>query len=106
MKKFIHEAIKDGYLSGNPYTKMQLKISKGEARIDKFLTIEEIHRLETAVMPTASLKEARDLFLFACYTGISYVDLMTFDKSNIRTKDGTTLYSNTRHKTNMVSSKN
>lgn len=101
MKNFIADALVDGYLSDNVYITKKIKIDKGAPRIDKFLTIEELEKIKTADMPTRSLNEARDLFVFACETGLSYADLMEFDASKVREEGGLRLYSGKRHKTNI-----
>ena len=101
LKAFIAEAVVDGYLKENVYVVKRIKVDKGEARIDKFLTIEELQMVETAKMPTKSLEDARDLFVFACKTGLSYIDLMKFDSSLIKENDGVLVYSGRRQKTNI-----
>lgn len=99
MKTFISDAVVDGFLQENVYVKKRIRISKGNARTEQYLTLGEIRKIETAEMPTKSLAEARDLFIFACKTGLSYVDLMEFDKTKIVDIDGTKLYKGRRHKT-------
>lgn len=101
LKAFIADAVVDGYLQENVYVARRIKVDKGEARIDKFLTMGELERIEKADMPTAGLSEARDLFLFACQTGLSYVDLMSFNARLITEEKGVRLYSGSRHKTNV-----
>lgn len=99
LKAFIADAIIDGYLKENPYTAARIKIDKGATRIDKFLTPEEVEKIKNATMPTKSLSEARDLFIFAAATGLSFSDLMTFNPKLIRSVDGLRMYSNERVKT-------
>jgi site-specific recombinase XerD len=99
LKAFINDAIVDGYVKDNPYSTKRIKIDKGTARIEQYLTLEEIKKIENTEMPTRSLTEARDLFVFACKTGLSYADLMEFDKNKIIEIEGTKLYKNKRHKT-------
>jgi len=101
LKAFIADAVVDGYLKENVYVAKRIKVDKGEARTDKYLTIDELGRVESADMPTKSLSEARDLFVFACKTGLSYIDLMRFDSSLIKETDGVLIYSGRRQKTNI-----
>jgi site-specific recombinase XerD len=89
----------DGYVKENPYSAKRFKIDKGNARTEQYLTLEEIQKIETTEMPTKSLSEARDLFVFACKTGLSYIDLMDFDAKKIFEIEGTRLYKSKRHKT-------
>lgn len=99
LKAFINDAVVDGYLRDNPYSTKRIRIDKGGARTEQYLNVDEIRMIEEARMPTAGLCEARDLFVFACKTGLSYVDLMEFDYSKVVDIDGTLLYKGKRHKT-------
>lgn len=99
LKNFIADAVIDGYLKENVYVTKGIRIDKGKTRIDQYLTIEEIERIEKAVMPTKSLSESRDLFLMQIYTGLAYIDLMTFDFTKSNIEEGETIYTGVRHKT-------
>lgn len=99
LKNFIADAVIDGYLSENVYITKAIKIDKGKSRIDNFLTSEEIEKIETATMPTRSLDEARDLLLLQIYTGLAYIDLMTYDFRKYKKVDGEMLCIGRRHKT-------
>jgi len=39
--------------------------------------------LETTLLPKNKLNRARDLFIFSCYTGLSYIDLINLTLANI-----------------------
>ena len=99
LKAFIADAKVDGYLKENIYVEKRIKVDKGETRVDEYLTINEVNRLEKAVMPTKSLAEAKDLFLIQVMTGLSYVDLMTFDFLPYKNKPEYTLVKGNRKKT-------
>jgi site-specific recombinase XerD len=99
LKAFISDAVVDGHLKENVYVRKRIKVDKGQARTDKYLTVSELESIERADMPTKSLSDARDLFVFACKTGLSYIDLMEFDPSQIRKQDDVLIYSGRRHKT-------
>lgn len=99
LKNFIADAVIDGYLAENVYITKAIKIDKGKSRIDNFLTSEEIEKIETATMPTRSLDEARDLLLLQIYTGLAYIDLMTYDFRKYKKVDGKMLCIGRRHKT-------
>ena len=99
MKNFIADAVIDGYLTENVYISRRIKVSKGAARIDKYLTPEELKRIEAAEMPTRGLSETRDLFVFACHTGLSFADLMAFDAKKVVADGEISIYKGVRHKT-------
>ena len=102
MKNFIADAVIDGYLTENVYVSKGIKVSKGDARIDKYLTPDELKRIEVANMPTRALAETRDLFVFACHTGLSFVDLMEFDAKRLLSEGEISIYKGCRHKTGIT----
>ena len=77
MKAYINEAIRFGIISENPY--MGLKINRGKSDKRKYLTYEEMRRMERCRITDPSVNRVRDLFLFQCYTGLAYSDLYKFD---------------------------
>ena len=99
MKVFIADAVVDGLLKDNPYQSRRIRIERGETRIDKFLTTEDLERIKTATMPTGAIAEARDMFVFQCLTGLSYSDLMEFDFSKVQLDGNYRVYSARRKKT-------
>ena len=96
---FISDAVVDGYVKENPYVSKRMGEKKGNTRIDQYLTTDEVAAIENAEMPTRSLDEARDLFLLQCYTGLAYIDLMTFDFTKYKNVDEDELCTGKRHKT-------
>lgn len=48
-----------------------------------FLTENELSNIETYPLPIERLERVRDLFIFSCYTGIAYVDIMKLNTNNI-----------------------
>lgn len=99
MKAFIADAVVDGFLKENVYVSKRIKVNKGDPRIDKFLTSDELERIKSAEMPTSSLSVARDVFVFQCLTGLSYVDLMDFDADKVTPYGEIGIYHGVRHKT-------
>lgn len=53
-------------------------------------------------MPTRALVETRDLFVFACHTGLSFVDLMSFDAKQVVADGEISIYKGKRHKTGIT----
>jgi len=70
----------------NPYLKFKPDASRAAMR--KYLTPEELKRLEEKDLHIDRLAKVRDLFLFSCYTGIAFVDLGKFSKNDITLEDG------------------
>lgn len=77
VNRYINEAIRLGIYDGrNPYTSFH--ISLGATTRRKFLEEEEVRTL-AAMELEPTLARVRDLFLFQCFTGLSYSDLAKFD---------------------------
>src|SRR5690606_225147 len=69
----------------------------------EFLSEIELHNLEIKEFVTDRLDRVRDLFVFSCYTGISYVDIMTLTSDNVILNiDGSYWIETKRQKTNTV----
>lgn len=96
-KIYIHKAVQRGLLKTSPYVGLRFK--RGESEPDRYITDEELHMIETATMRNGSTARARDLFLFQCYSGLSYADLCEFDFTKAREDHGSYLYSGRRKKT-------
>lgn len=79
MKTYVHDAMSSGLIERDPY--IGVKIDIGKSVWGRFLTVDEVEAIEKAEMTTESLKRVKDLFLFQCYTGLAYADLMRFDMS-------------------------
>lgn len=79
MKTYVHDAMSSGLIEKDPY--IGVKIDIGKSVWGRFLTVDEVDAIEKTEMPTESLKRVKDLFLFQCYTGLAYADLMRFDMS-------------------------
>lgn len=72
LKKVIHFAMELGYIERDPF--MQYKTSYREVNRG-YLTADELKRIEEKTFRIKRLDQVRDVFVFACYTGLSYSDL-------------------------------
>lgn len=54
-----------------------------EKRERPFLTQTELSNIENHNFLIARLERVRDLFIFSCYTGIAYIDIMSLSQENI-----------------------
>ncbi len=95
----INNAIAAGIITADPFAGYEPLRSERKRR---YLTREELQRLMTTPLSTPRLYLVRDLFLFSCYTGISYGDLCRLTAANLETaEDGTVWIKATREKTNV-----
>ena len=80
----------------------KVKISKGNKKLPKALDRGAFEKLKTLQFEDLEeeMETARDIFLFACYTGAAYCDLMELDNSHlVRDDEGSLWLKFNRHKT-------
>lgn len=94
---YIRDAINRGLLSSNPYSMYNPK--KGKSKDPVYLTQEEVQLLKDYTPDFGYLERARDLFLFQCFTGLAYIDLMNFNKGSASDTDGFKVIRSNRVKT-------
>lgn len=68
------------WIQRDPFTKFKLTYEKKER---EFLTKEELNKIENLVTSIERLSAVKDLFLFSCYTGLSYIDIVNLSVKNI-----------------------
>lgn len=102
MKIYVREAITFGHISkdNNPYD--GFKIKRDRSVKHAFLTQAELNKWCKVKLPSKLAETARDLFVFCCYTGLSYADLSNFDTSLIFEDNGGLRYINSRVKSEEV----
>jgi len=61
-----------GLIQRNPYG--NYKVKRGEGNRD-FLTMKELRKIEQKRFSVQRLELVKDMFVFACYTGLSYSDI-------------------------------
>ena len=97
LKTIVGEAIADGIITTYPFTGYEPAHPK---TVQKYLTAEELQRIMTTPLHRQTLYHTRDMFLFSCYTGISYRDMRLLTKDNLSlAEDGTWWIRSARQKT-------
>ena len=82
IRTLVNEAINDGYIPSEAYPFRKFKI-KQERTTHKFLTPDELRRMEALKPKTTKEQHVLDAFLFCCYTGIRYSDFCQMTSNNI-----------------------
>ncbi len=100
LKLFIKKIIDKGVLKieKNPY--LRFKPDAPEPTDRKYLTDDELRKMENKEFGVKRLAQVRDMFVLSCYTGISFKDLENFTKEDIEFEDGVEWITNKRVKTN------
>ena len=102
LKTVCRQAYREGVADILLYDKV--KISKGNKKLPKALDRGEFEKLKTLHFEDLEeeMETARDIFLFACYTGAAYCDLMELDKSHlVRDDEGSLWLKFNRQKTSV-----
>lgn len=84
LKKIVNLAVANSCMATNPF--ITYKIEREPVEID-FLDEEELRKIINFDTPLPRLERAKDMFLFGCFTGLSYIDIKTlapehFEKDN------------------------
>ncbi|WP_297796758.1 site-specific integrase [uncultured Eudoraea sp.] len=82
LRKIINMAIRMEWLEKDPFKNYKLRFVKNER---DYLTERELGLLENTDFMTIGLKRVKDIFLFSCYTGLSYIDLKELHPEQIMT---------------------
>jgi integrase len=95
----INHAIAAGIITTNPFAGYERTLPTPK---QKYIPREELNRLMTTPLASPSQYTVRDLFLFSCYTGISYGDMRRLTESDLwMAEDGTMWIKSKRVKTDV-----
>lgn len=96
-KRIIYMSINNGWLQRDPF--YAYSITKEETKRG-FLSKEEIKMLIEGSFKKKSYELIRDLFIFCCFTGLSWTDMANLTKENLQTSfDGHLWIKTNRQKT-------
>jgi integrase len=97
LKKMVNWAHANEWIDRNPFAAFRLRFKRHEM---EFLEKDELARIEGRELENPMLRRVRDLFIFSCYTGLAYIDLITLKPANIVTgADGMQWIRTSRKKT-------
>jgi site-specific recombinase XerD len=82
LKKIIHQAMSYGYLHRDPFSEY---VTSYKETYRGYLTQGELDSIENKDIKIERLRVVRDIFLFMCYTGLSYADLARLTPADIST---------------------
>ncbi len=79
-RKMINLGFRLGWITQNPFDSYKLSFRK----VDRgFLTEKELHAIENKKLKVERLQIVRDVFIFSCYTGLSYIDAINLSPNEI-----------------------
>jgi site-specific recombinase XerD len=80
LKRVINFAIEREWLDRNPFIKFKCKFDDSKR---SYLSKQDLTKLEEKVFSIPRLQEVKDIFLFACYTGLAYSDVSALTPDDI-----------------------
>tara|TARA_R110002012_G_scaffold213018_1_gene384083 strand:- start:13779 stop:14768 length:990 start_codon:yes stop_codon:yes gene_type:complete len=80
LRKLMNLAMDLEWLEKNPFTRYKLKFKRYKK---EFLSQEELRLFQEADIKDKGYGIVRDIFVFSCYTGLSYTDVRLLDERNI-----------------------
>ncbi|WP_298351044.1 site-specific integrase [Runella sp.] len=100
LRKMINVAIRNEWITKDPFQRYRLSFNKTNRH---FLTAEELTLIVEKAYPIQRLQQVKDLFVFSCYTGLAYTDLIHLTSENlVRGIDGQLWIESSRQKTDQA----
>jgi site-specific recombinase XerD len=100
-KSIVLIARNNGWLLHDPFVNYRIKSPK----VDRgYLTQEKLETIMQKEFSVKRLEQVRDIFIFACFTGLAYVDVKNLRETNVRISfDGNLWIMTKRQKTDVQS---
>jgi len=99
LRTIIIVAKNNGLLHTDPFVNYKFHLEKFDRA---FLTQQELENLMNRKFSIKRLEQIRDIFIFSCFTGLAYIDVVNLRESNIRESfDGNLWIMGKRSKTNV-----
>ena len=80
IKTVLTPAIRSGFIKPDPFFGLKIKFKQ---TFREFLSQDEIDKIVAVELVDPDLDRKRDIFLFACYTGLAYIDLQQLNCSHL-----------------------
>lgn len=100
LKKLLNLAVKLEWVPKDPFVRFTLRFERTER---PFLSQNEVDQIQAHHFERETVNKIRDIFIFSCYTGLSYIDVKHLKKGNIvRGIDGSNWIYSIRRKTDQM----
>lgn len=80
LKSIIRNCQHNGWIKHDPFTNIKLAMKDGERA---YLDEQEVKQLLEKDIPMPRMSVVRDIFVFSCFTGLSYSDIRKLNKAEI-----------------------
>jgi integrase len=85
ISRVVRIALNRGFINRYPFGEYKPKIDKSEI---VYLTYEEIQKIEAKIFSIPRLEMVKKVFLFSCFSGLSFKEMENLEPKNIITSDG------------------
>ena len=100
IKKILKIAMEEGYIRAMPF---KVKLVKDTLQYTP-LSVDELRTIRSRQFETARMSQVRDVFIFACYSGLAFTDLKNLTKDDMLIdEDGKEWIIKPRQKTKIIS---
>ena len=89
ISRVVRIALNRGYINRYPFGEYKPKLDKVNI---VYLTFEEVNKIEAKIFHIDRLEIVKKIFLFSCYSGLSFKEMENLKPSNIITSDGETYW--------------
>lgn len=96
MKKIVLDCVDNGWLVADPFAKFEMTRDEVET---VYLTKEQVQAIANEPIHNQRLSRVRDLFIFSCFTGLSFIDMKQLKRSEVFTTNGELRIYKNRQKT-------
>jgi site-specific recombinase XerD len=101
LKHIITLAKNNGWIHADPFINFRIRFEKADRG---YLLQEELEKMMQKKFSIKRLEQVRDIFVFSCFTGLAYVDVLNLRAEDITTSfDGKLWIIKKRQKTNVQS---
>jgi len=81
-QKIIRICLANGWMEKDPFINFKIKLKV----VDRaFLSEEELAAIQSKEFETVRLNQVRDVFLFSCFTGLAYADVLKLSPGHVST---------------------
>jgi site-specific recombinase XerD len=95
-KKIIRIALANGWMKVDPFSNISYHLDEVDLA---YLTDEELKKLMNKTFDIERLQQVKDVYVFCCFTGLAFVDVMNLKYTDIEDKNGKLWIKKKRQKT-------
>lgn len=80
LRHLIRVCLQNEWMEKDPFVNYPLKLNETDRG---YLTFAEVTTIQNIALPSKRLEQTRDVFIFCCYTGLAYADVVKLNRLNV-----------------------